>query len=116
MLVFVWREEDGAEPAQAIQADARGVTLAADAPQWKYVEVMAAKEGLPLPPLPAPGRVDIDEKRTSNVGTPLSGRIEEVEVRAGDHVKAGDRLFSVRSAAWSDSSIASSSRRAPRSR
>lgn len=95
-------KEDAPAEAQALQADARGVTLAPDAPQWKYVEVMAATEGQPLPPLPAPGRVDIDEKRTSNVGTPLSGRIEEVEVRPGDHVNKGDKLFSVRSAAWSD--------------
>ena len=95
-------KEDAPSEAQAIQADARGVTLAPDAPQWKYVEVQAATEGQPLPPLPAPGRVEIDEKRTSNVGTPLAGRIEEVEVRAGDRVKQGDRLFSVRSAAWSD--------------
>ena len=78
------------------------MTLTPDAPQWKYVEVAVAQEMPPLAPLPAPGHVDIDEKRTSNVGTPLAGRIEEVEVRLGDHVMKGARLFSVRSGAWSD--------------
>ncbi len=88
--------------APSLTADAKGVTLTPDAPQWKYVEMAVAQEMPPLPSLPAPGRVDIDEKRTSNVGTPLSGRIEEVEIRLGDHVTRGERLFSVRSAAWSD--------------
>jgi cobalt-zinc-cadmium efflux system membrane fusion protein len=36
------------------------------------------------------------------VGTPLAGRVERVEVRLGDRVKAGDRLFSVRSGAFAD--------------
>ncbi|MBL8956874.1 MAG: efflux RND transporter periplasmic adaptor subunit, partial [Myxococcaceae bacterium] len=52
--------------------------------------------------LPSPGRVDFDEKRTANVGSPLSGRVESVEVRLGDPVKQGDRLFSVRSGAFAD--------------
>ena len=95
-------KETPAEATPALKSDARGVTLTADAPQWKYVEVAVAQEMAPLAPLPAPGHVDIDEKRTSNVGTPLAGRIEEVEVRLGDHVMKGTRLFSVRSGAWSD--------------
>jgi cobalt-zinc-cadmium efflux system membrane fusion protein len=85
-----------------LKADPRGVNLAPDAPQWKYVELAAAQEAVPLVPLPAPGRVDFDEKRTSNVGSPLAGRIEAVQVRLGDTVKQGDRLFSVRSGAWAD--------------
>jgi cobalt-zinc-cadmium efflux system membrane fusion protein len=95
-------KETPADAAPALKSDAKGVTLSADAPQWKYVEVAVAQELAALPPLPAPGHVDIDEKRTSNVGTPLAGRIEDVQVRLGDHVTRGDRLFSVRSGAWSD--------------
>lgn len=85
-----------------IQADARGVTLAPDAPQWKYVQLAVAARGAPLTSLPFPARVDLDEKRTSSIGTPLAGRIETVEVRLGARVKAGDRLFSVRSGAFAD--------------
>jgi cobalt-zinc-cadmium efflux system membrane fusion protein len=85
-----------------LKADAKGVDLTPDAPQWKYVELKVAEEGPPLVPLPAPGRVDFDEKRTSNVGSPLAGRIEAVQVRLGDTVKQGDKLFSVRSGAWAD--------------
>jgi cobalt-zinc-cadmium efflux system membrane fusion protein len=85
-----------------IKADPRGVTLTPDAPQWKYVELAVAAKGPPLTPLPFPAHVDLDEKRTSNVGAPMPGRVETVDVRLGARVKAGDRLFSVRSAAFAD--------------
>ncbi len=92
-----------AEAAQpAIKADTHGVTLTPDALQWKYVELAVAAEAVALAPLPAPGRVEFDEKRTSSVGSPLAGRIEAVQVRLGDTVKQGDRLFSVRSGAWAE--------------
>lgn len=85
-----------------IVTDAKGVSLTPDAPQWKYVELSVAQESTPLTPLPSPGHVDFDEKRTANVGSPLSGRVESLQVRLGDTVKKGDRLFSVRSGAFAD--------------
>lgn len=85
-----------------ITADARGVTLTADAPQWKYVELSVAKTGPRLPPLPLPGRVGLDPRRTATVGVPLLGRVESVLTRVGARVKQGDRLFSVRSGAFAD--------------
>lgn len=92
------------QPASAtpITADARGVTLTADAPQWKYVELSVAKTGPRLPPLPLPGRVGLDPRRTATVGVPLLGRVESVLTRVGARVKQGDRLFSVRSGAFAD--------------
>lgn len=89
-------------PPETIGTDGKGVTLTEDAPQWKYVEMAVAKKQPPLAPLPVPARVDLDEKRTSNIGVPLSGRVESVLVRPGSRVKAGDRLFSVRSGAFAD--------------
>lgn len=83
-------------------ADAQGVTLPSGAPQWKYIELAVAAEKPPLPPLPAPARIGLDEKRTASVGAPLQGRIDSVSVHPGDEVKAGDPLFSVRSAAFAD--------------
>lgn len=87
---------------QPIQADARGVTLAADAPQWKYVELSVAVAGPALQPLPVPGHVDLDPKRSAAVGVPLPGRVEAVLVRLGARVKPGDKLFSVRSGAFAE--------------
>jgi cobalt-zinc-cadmium efflux system membrane fusion protein len=90
------------KPAPTIITDAKGVSLTPDAPQWKYVELSVAQEGPPLTPLPSPGHIDFDEKRTANVGSPLAGRVEALMVRLGDTVKKGDRLFSVRSGAFAD--------------
>jgi cobalt-zinc-cadmium efflux system membrane fusion protein len=89
-----------ARPAPTVDGDA--ITLPAGAPQWRYIELSVAAEAPALPPLPAPGRVTFDETRTASVGTPLAGRVEHVEVRLGDRVKAGDHLFSVRSGAFAD--------------
>lgn len=83
-------------------SDGKTLTLSADAPQWKYLTLSVAADGAPFDPLPSPGHVDFDERRTSNIGSPLAGRVETVAVRLGDPVKKGDRLFSVRSGAYAD--------------
>jgi len=90
------------DAASLIKADATGVTLAADAPQWKYVELSVATLGPALSPLPVPGHVDLDPKRTAAVGVPLPGRVEAVLIRLGSRVKQGEKLFSVRSGAFAD--------------
>ena len=87
-------------PTPAVQGDR--VRLHPEGPQWKYIELAVATEAPALTPLPAPGRVGLDERRTASVGAPLAGRVDEVRVRMGDRVKAGDRLFSVRSGAWAE--------------
>ena len=92
--------EPAAPPAPTVEGDT--ITLPLGAPQWRYIELSVATEAPALPPLPAPGRVTFDEKRTASVGAPLAGRVERVEVRLGDRVKTGDRLFSVRSGAFAD--------------
>jgi cobalt-zinc-cadmium efflux system membrane fusion protein len=95
-------KEKPLDPAALMKADATGITLAADAPQWRYVELSVAALGPALPPLPVPGHVDLDPKRTAAVGVPLPGRVEGVQIRLGARVKQGDRLFSVRSGAFAD--------------
>ncbi|PTL76436.1 efflux RND transporter periplasmic adaptor subunit [Vitiosangium sp. GDMCC 1.1324] len=93
-----------AEPAPATDPVVKGesVHLPPEGPQWQYIELAVAAEAPALAPLPAPGRVDLDERRTASVGSPLAGRVDQVRVRIGDRVKAGDRLFSVRSGAYAD--------------
>jgi len=80
----------------------RAVTLAPDTPMRKFISVETAREQPGLAPIPCPGRVTFDERRTSAIGTPLPGRVEEVAVRPGDAVEAGARLLSVRSGALAD--------------
>lgn len=102
LLAVACEKPKAVEAPATITADATGVTLAADAPQWKYVELSVAAKGPPLPPLPVPGHVDLDPKRTSAIGVPLPGRVEQVQVRLGARVKQGETLFSVRSGAFAD--------------
>jgi cobalt-zinc-cadmium efflux system membrane fusion protein len=92
----------GEDPAEKLRVEGNAVRLDSDAPQWAYIGLETAEEAPILPPLPAPGRVLFDEKRTSNVGSPLAGRVETVTVRVGDQVKQGDKLFSVRSGDFAD--------------
>ena len=102
-LVFLSCSEPPPAPAiVALKADATGVTIEPDAPQWRYVTLAVATAGKPLDPLPAPGRVSFDEARSASLGSPLGGRVETVRVRLGDAVKSGDRLFSVRSGDFAD--------------
>jgi cobalt-zinc-cadmium efflux system membrane fusion protein len=89
-------------PLPTLVADATGVTIDDGAPHWRYVEIAVATTSAPLPPLPAPGRIELDPRRQAGVGAPLAGRVEEIAVRVGDRVKAGDRLLSVRSGGLAD--------------
>ena len=95
-------ESSAAPVSVALKADATGVTIGPDAPQWRYVTLAVATPGKPIDPLPAPGRVGFDEARSASLGSPLGGRVETVRVRLGDAVHAGDRLFSVRSGDFAD--------------
>ena len=94
------KEHPAKEPAMTVEGG--GINLTPDAPQWRYVELAVAKKGPALQPLPIPARVDLDGKRTSSLGAPLAGRVEQVLVRLGTRVAAGDKLFSVRSGAYAD--------------
>jgi membrane fusion protein, heavy metal efflux system len=89
-------------PSSALKVAGDAVTLDENAPQWSYLELAVAEEKPALSPPPAPGRVTFDEKRSAAAGSPLPGRIEQVQVRLGDQVKPGDRLFAVRSGALAD--------------
>jgi cobalt-zinc-cadmium efflux system membrane fusion protein len=85
-----------------IEVGSDTVTLAADTPMRKYVQIDQAAEQPGLAPLPVPGRVVLDEHRTSAIGAPLPGRVEEVAVRLGDVVSQGAKLLSIRSGALAD--------------
>ncbi|HZH77757.1 MAG TPA: efflux RND transporter periplasmic adaptor subunit [Archangium sp.] len=103
-LLFGRPTSAGAEPRPEPTPVVKGesVHLPPDGPQWQYIELAVAAEAPMLAPLPAPGRVDLDERRTASLGAPLAGRVAQVRVRLGDRVKAGERLFSVRSGAWAE--------------
>jgi cobalt-zinc-cadmium efflux system membrane fusion protein len=96
------RSKPPATAAHGLATNANRISLAPGAPQWRYIEIAVAEAKPPLPPLPAPARVTFDEFRTSAVGAPLAGRIEALQVRTGDRVEKGARLFSMRSGAFAE--------------
>jgi cobalt-zinc-cadmium efflux system membrane fusion protein len=93
---------EAAVPPPTMRVDDDAVALTENAPQWRYLELAVAEEKPMLAPPPAPARVVFDETRSAAAGSPLPGRVERVEVRLGDQVHAGDRLFTVRSGALAD--------------
>src|SRR4051812_8600688 len=74
-----------------------GVELLPSAPQWRYIDLATASAKAPLPPVPAPARVTVDETRSAPIYAPLAGRVERVTVQLGQAVKPGDRLLAIRS-------------------
>lgn len=78
------------------------VTLEKDAPQWAYLNFATSKEQSALPPLPAPARVTVDERKAEPIYSQLPGRVEQVAVQLGDTVKAGTPLVAIRSTSLPD--------------
>jgi len=78
------------------------VEVPAGTPAWGYIRLSVAGTDAPIPPLPVPGRIAVDEARTTRLMAPLGGRVEEVLVRLGQHVQEGEKLLGVRSGALVD--------------
>jgi len=84
-------------PAPGMTVGSDSVTLANDAPMWSVVKVAPAEAAAPHWTDPVPARIVFDEARTSRLGSPLAGRVTGVTVERGQHVKSGDKLFTVSS-------------------
>jgi cobalt-zinc-cadmium efflux system membrane fusion protein len=82
------------EPSFKVDGDA--LKLKPSVVPMKF-ETAAVELGTPLPRSPVTARVATVESRTGPSFAPLDGRVVEVAVRIGDHVKQGDRLVMVRS-------------------
>src|SRR5947207_3334030 len=86
-------------PPSGLTVDKDAVEISQDAPQWRYLELATASVGPPLPGVPAPARITVDEGRSAPIFAPLPGRVERVSVQLGQEVKPGDRLLALRSSA-----------------
>src|SRR6185312_8474836 len=84
-------------PAPGMVVGSDQVTLSNDAPMWSVVKVAAAQPSEPHWTDAVPARIVFDEARTSRLGSPLAGRVTAVYVERGQHVKLGDKLFTVSS-------------------
>lgn len=85
-------------PGAALTVEGDAIRMASSAPQWSFVDLRPATLAPPLPPVPAPGRVTVDESLAAPVFSPVAGRVETIPVTLGQAVKTGQRLVAVRSA------------------
>ena len=58
----------------------------------QFIVAEAAGSQTDDPVLTAPAHVEFKEGAESKIGAPMNGRVKEVKVRTGDHVKAGSAL------------------------
>jgi cobalt-zinc-cadmium efflux system membrane fusion protein len=87
-------------PAQSLPGMMVGsdwVKLADDAPQWSVLKIEAAAAGSSSWSDALPARITFDEAQTSRLGSPLAGRVTQVNVERGQRVTSGAPLFSVTS-------------------
>ncbi|HEY0252854.1 MAG TPA: efflux RND transporter periplasmic adaptor subunit [Kofleriaceae bacterium] len=84
-------------PAPGMKVGSDSVTLTNDAPMWGVVKLAPAQPSEPHWTDPVPARIVFDEARTSRLGSPLAGRVTSVMVERGQHVKTGEKLFTVSS-------------------
>lgn len=98
LFIAPWSHTVGPEAEKnALSVEGGAIQIAPSAPQWKFVELRQAAVGAPLPPVPAPGRVTVDESRAAPVFSPVPGRVETIAVTLGQKVRAGERVVAVRS-------------------
>jgi membrane fusion protein, heavy metal efflux system len=88
------REE---EHAGGAGGHAGAVKLTPEAIRRYGVRVEPARKHLLVPTFAAPARVSYNAEAMAHVGTPITGRVAEIRVRVGDHVKQGDRLLVLQS-------------------
>jgi cobalt-zinc-cadmium efflux system membrane fusion protein len=94
----------GCEP-ESQQADAKAATVnssdsvhwPASDKRWNWLHFVTVKAGHAIPSLPVPGKVAPLETMTWSIQAPVPGRVEAVNARVGQTVRAGERLLQVRS-------------------
>ncbi|MBI3786336.1 MAG: efflux RND transporter periplasmic adaptor subunit [Deltaproteobacteria bacterium] len=92
----------GPPPQTAYTVNGDTVELDPHSPTWGYLSLMKAEAGAPLTAEPVPGRVAFDESRAAPIIAPMQGRVDNVAVRLGQRVEAGEHLLSIRSTAFVD--------------
>lgn len=80
-----------------VHVEGTTIAIAEGAPHWKLLKMTTVSASEPEWSDPVPATVKVDEALAARVSAPLAGRITRVFVELGEHVKAGQPLFSVAS-------------------
>src|SRR5450432_1431165 len=94
---FVRKAPTPIQSQQGLSVDHGAVSLAADAPQWKVLELETAKGIANTWTDPVPAFVKVDETKAARIGVPLAGRVIQVYAELGQSVEKGAPLFAVAS-------------------
>ena len=97
-LMYSTTPPQAAPTPKGMEVSSDAVKLAPNAPQWSALRLGQASAPHEIYSDPVPARVRIDETMAARVGSPLSGRVNQVFVEIGQRVKKGDQLFTVASA------------------
>ena len=89
-------------PVSPVKVSGDVLRIPANNAAWKYVAFDLARLAPALLPLPLPGRIAVDEGRTTRLMAPLLGRVDSVLARLGEKVEEGDKLMAVRSGSLVD--------------
>jgi cobalt-zinc-cadmium efflux system membrane fusion protein len=95
-------QEPAVQPSPGMQIGDGYVKVHPQAAAWRYLEFATAGLERALAPLPAPGRIVFDERRSAAVTAPLAGRIERIGIELGQTVRRGEPLIAIRSTAVPD--------------
>jgi cobalt-zinc-cadmium efflux system membrane fusion protein len=94
---------DKPSPAPAGQKDPFAITAGPEL--LARLKTGEAREAEVRETLRVPGRVEVDETRVARVGSPVTGRVSELEVREGDDVKRGQILATLTSTELSNTQL-----------
>ena len=86
-----------APPPAAAGAKADPFLITAGAPLLQRIKIGSPSEAEVRETLRVPGRVEVDGTRLARVGSPVTGRVTELDAREGDGVKRGQILATLTS-------------------
>jgi membrane fusion protein, heavy metal efflux system len=71
--------------------------LPPDSPNRNYIKIEKIEETDPASQVLLTGKVTFDEDHTQRVSTPIDGRVQDIRVQIGEHVKEGQTLIELTS-------------------
>ena len=101
-LLSLWAPPPPPEPVH------QDGTFAATDRQWQTLRFATAQSATIGETASSDGKIAVDDDLTTAVYSPFTGRVTHIDVKAGDHVRAGQVLFAVAAneAAQSDADLA----------
>ena len=95
----------GDKPAPPPTAQKDPFAITAGPELLARLKIGEAREAEVRETLRVPGRVEVDETRVARVGSPVTGRVSELEVREGDNVRRGQILATLTSTELSNTQL-----------